>query len=204
MTTEQEIMTARRDEYIRKKQENGKRQESQQENQQRESRPDPGLDFRVQLTAADLWKFSVYHANSGFLGIFNLLFTCMALFLLVTRWSQVTAPYRLLLVVCALLFTVWQPLLLYTKARKQAKLPAVKEPMELTFGSHGLFVAQNGQNADFSWEQMGRMDKKRDMAVLYMDRIHAYLIPDRFLGEQKTALYELAAKHLPKERRKGF
>ena len=70
----------------------------------------------------------MYHSNKGYLGVFNILFTLAALWLLVTRWGEVTVPYRLLLIVCALMFTVWQPFLLYLKARKQAAGKAVKEP----------------------------------------------------------------------------
>ncbi len=85
--------------------------------------------FHIQITARELWGFSMYHSNKGYLGIFNLLFTLAALWLLVTKWGNFTIPYRLLLIVCALMFTVWQPFLLYLKARKQAKGKMVKEPM---------------------------------------------------------------------------
>ena len=160
------------------------------------------LQFEVKLGVKDLWQFSMYHANAGMLGIVNLLFTLAALFLIVTRWGTLTVPYRLLLVVCALMFTVWQPLLLYNKARKQAKSPAVKEPMSLTFGEEGLKVSQNGQEVEFAWEQMGRLDKMPTMVILYMDRVHAYLLPKSVMGAQEEPFYEVVRAHLPKERRR--
>lgn len=160
------------------------------------------LRFEVKLGVKDLWQFSMYHANAGMLGIVNVLFTLAALFLIVTRWGTLTTPYRALLVVCALMFTVWQPLLLYNKARKQAKGPAVKEPMILTFGEEGLRVTQNEQEAVFSWEQMGRLDKMPTMVILYMDRVHAYLLPKSVMGEQEEPFYEMVRAHLPKERRR--
>ena len=160
------------------------------------------MEFTVQLSARELWMFSLYHANGGLLGIFNLLFTAAALFLLITKWGSVTTMYRVLLIVCVLLFTVWQPLLLYNKARKQAKSPSVKNPMILSFGEEGLWVSQNGQEAGFLWDQMGRMDKAWGLTVLYMDRVHAYLLPNRVLGEDAEAFYEMVRKHLLKERRR--
>lgn len=160
------------------------------------------LTYHVNLTAKDLWAFSMYHANGGMLGIFNLLFTLAAVMLLVTRWGAVTTPYRLLLIVCVLLFTVWQPFLLYRKARKQAKTAVVRDPMTLVFNETGLTVEQSGQTASFTWQQMGRMDGHRTMVVLYMDRVHAYLLPKSAMGEQEQALYEMARQYLPKERRR--
>lgn len=160
------------------------------------------LCFEVKLDVKDLWQFSMYHANAGMLGIVNLLFTLAALFLIVTRWGMLTTPYRALLVVCALMFTVWQPLLLYHKARKQAKATAVKEPMLLVFGEEGLKVEQNGQEALFAWDQMGRLDKMPTMVILYMDRVHAYLLPKSVMGNREEEFYEMVREYLPKERRR--
>lgn len=164
----------------------------------------PDLRFTVNLTAKDLWQFSMYHSNSGFMGIFNVLFTLGCLYLLISGWGTLSIPYRAVLAVGALMFTVWQPFLLYRKACRQAKGPAVKEPMTLGFDEEGLVVEQNGQTAEFSWEQMARMDRLPKMAVIYMDRVHAYLLPSRVMGGDGGRLYELARTHLPKERRRKF
>lgn len=160
------------------------------------------LKFDVRLTTKDLWVFSMYHANNGVQGIFNVLFTVAALFLLIFRWSTLTTGYRLLLVVCVLLFTVWQPLLLYNKARKQAKAANIRDQMSLTFCGQGLKVEQNGQVMEFAWEQMGRMDRIPSMIVLYMDRVHAYLLPKTVLGEREEALCDMARTHLQTRQRR--
>ena len=60
----------------------------------------------------------------------------------------------------------------------------------------------SGQTAEFAWENMARMDRLPNMVVLYMDRVHAYLLPKRVMEGQEEAFYELARKHLPKERRR--
>lgn len=160
------------------------------------------VDVTLHITAKELWIFSMYHANAGFMGIFNVLFSLAALYLLIFRWSSTTVPYRCLLVVCALIFTVWQPFLLWMKAAKQAKRPAVKNPMRLRFDDEMLTVSQEENLADFTWEQMGRLDAKPSMYILYMDRVHAYLIPKAALKNQEEAFRELVTVHLPKEKRR--
>ncbi|MDD3254083.1 MAG: YcxB family protein [Lachnospiraceae bacterium] len=156
------------------------------------------LKFDVTLTAKDLWTFSMYHTNSGGKGVINVLCPLAALFALIVRWGTMTAGYRVLLVVFILAFTVWQPLLLYIKAAKQAKNAAVSKLMTLTFAEDGLKVEQDGQELVFTWEQMGRMDRIKPMIILYMDRVHAYLFPTRILGDKEEALCELARTHLQK------
>lgn len=162
------------------------------------------IKFKVQLTTKELWQFSMYHANSGVMGVFNLIFTALAFVLLVIRWGSLTNGNRLLLCCCMLIFTVLQPAILYSKVRKQAKAPAIQFPMNLTFDQEGLRVEQNGHEAKFAWEQMGRMDKKFTMVILYMDRVHAYLLPKKAMAGQEEVFCQLVQKYLPKERRRGI
>lgn len=160
------------------------------------------LHFHNQLTAKDLWGFSLYHSNRGHLGVFNLLFTLAAVFLLVTKWGEFTIAYRALLVVCAMLFTVWQPFQLYLKAGKQAKSKAVQEPMDMTISEEGIAIRQMDQEILVQWEQVATVEGVKGMVIIYTDRIHAYLLPERVVGEQREALVTLFRKVLPKARLK--
>ena len=160
------------------------------------------LVFTVKLTAKDLWKFSLYHSNKGMLGIFNVIFSLAALFLLVTTLGSNTAMYRALLIICALMFTVWQPFLLYLKAAKQSKSPVIRNPMDLSFSREGIVVTQNTERLELIWENIGRVERIRGMMIVYMDKVHAYLLPDSITGEKKEALSELFRESLPAERRK--
>lgn len=158
------------------------------------------IHFHVKLTAKDLWKFSMYHAYKGFMGFFNALFTVVAIGALIIGWDSITTLYRTLLLVCALMFTVWQPLLLYQKSKKQAKSPVVQEPMDLVFEEDGFSVTQAGKKLDLTWDQVGRVESMPAMIIFYMDRVHAYLLPNSVLGEQDGAFRELLRQKLPKQK----
>ena len=158
--------------------------------------------FHIQLTAKELWRFTMYHSNRGFTGIFNVIFTVGALFLLCRNWSTATTSYKLVLFLCILMFTVWQPGLLYRKAKIQAKSPMIAVPMDLTFSTKGVGVAQGDQSSELTWDRIARADRAPGMIILYMDKIHAYLIPASAMNGQEQALLTLLREHLPKERRK--
>jgi hypothetical protein len=162
------------------------------------------LEFQVKLTAKDLWQFSMYHSYIGFSGIFAVIFTAASVFLLVTRFDALLDYQKVLLVVCILLFTIWQPILLYYKAMKQAKRPGMEKPMQLFFGEEGLLVRQEEQEVKFTWEQIGRADRLPTMAIIYMDRVHAYLIPKSVMGADEEAFYEMVKARLPKGRTRRF
>ncbi len=42
------------------------------------------------------------------------------------------------------------------------------------------------------------------MVVVYMDRVHAYLLPKKAMAGKEEAFYQLVREQLPKERRRGI
>lgn len=160
------------------------------------------FQFHIQVEAGDLWKFSMYHANKGYLGVFNLLFTLASLYLLLTRWSDAQAFQRVLLVVCVMMFTVWQPGILFMKAMRQVRNDRLKEPMTMTFGRDGFSVSQGEQSMEVTWDETGRIVGIPGEYILYMGRLRAYLLPDRVMGEKKEPFAGFLREVLPKERLK--
>ncbi len=158
------------------------------------------FQFHVQLNAGDLWRFSMYHANKGYLGIFNVLFTLAALSQLLFRWAELTVPYRFLFAVCAMIFTVWQPGILYLKAAKQSKNKVMAQPMDLFFTEEGLKVVQGGEEGEVSWDRVSQVRRGFGQYIVYMGRVRAYLLPDRIVGEERTAFAAFVRETLPKER----
>ncbi|WP_124065234.1 YcxB family protein [Clostridium sp. E02] len=158
--------------------------------------------IEVKLKAKDLWKFSMYHSYRGMQGIFSLIFSAAALYALVSTWGTTTNLYRGLLFVCVLLFTVWQPALLFLKAAKQAAKPMFRNGMTLSFLAEGINVTQGDENLFIEWGNLERVLRVRDMLILYMDRVHAYLLPDSISGDHLPALTALIKENLPPERRK--
>lgn len=162
------------------------------------------LHVQLKLTVKDLWQFAMYHGYFGMSGIFAVIFTLASLFLMISRWSTLDDFQKVLLVICLLIFTVWQPLLLYHKALRQSKRDVMKIPMDLFFSEEGLLVRQSGQEVRFTWDQIGRIDRMPTMAIIYMDRIHAYLLPHAVLSADQEAFYEMAKKYLPAGRTRRF
>lgn len=158
--------------------------------------------IEIKLTAKDLWKFSLYHAYGGSRVIFPAIFSLAAFYLLITAWSTSTVAYRIMILVCSLVFTVWQPLLLYLKSGKQAKNPRIQNGMTLSFDEEGIIVSQGEENLSLNWEDVRQGERIGDMTILYMDRIRAYLLPDSCMAEKKAEITGLIKEKLPPARRK--
>lgn len=159
-------------------------------------------EFRVEMSEKNLWYFSLYHANRGFFGIFNVLFSLASLYLLITTWNSIPVANRVLLIICVMLFTVYQPLQLRLKAKKQASLAVMKEPVTMAFTRAGFTVRQAGQEQQLKWDQVVRVESTNKMLMFYMDRIHAFLLPVGFMGGEREVFCKMLKEVLPKERRK--
>ena len=160
------------------------------------------FSFNVQLTAKELWLFSLYHSYKGLMGIFNVLFTIAALYVLIMNWPAMQVSQKVLMILCVLMFTVIQPSMLYLKAKRQSKAPMVKEPMQLVFSREAINIAQAGQEAVISCDQVGRVEGTPFMLIFYMDRVHAYLIPKALMGAEEGEFRALIRECLPKIRYK--
>ena len=158
--------------------------------------------FHIQMQAKDLWKFSMYHANKGYLGVFNTLFTLASLYLLVTKWGETGTAYRLLLLVCVMMFTVWQPGILFLKALKQAGNDRLKTAMDMVFDKNGFTVSQGEQSMEVPWDEVTKVVRIPGIYVLYMSSIRAYLISDQVLGGEKEAFGGFLREVLPGQRLK--
>lgn len=129
--------------------------------------------FRIQTREGSVDVFHVPQQQGISWGYFNLFFTLASLWLLVTRWSDMTVAYRILLLICVLMFTVWQPALLYMKAAKQAKTKAVKEPMDMTCSAEGILIEQAEQSQQITWDQIVKVEQVKGLLIIYMGRVHA-------------------------------
>lgn len=145
----------------------------------------------IHLEAKDLWKFSMYHANRGFQGLFNIGFSVVWLGLLIADFSKLDTAKRLLFLVLALTFSVIQPAILYLKAAKQARTEGIQKGIRLGFSEEGFEVAQGEISGQLTWDEVYKTKFLKDMVIVYSTSMRGYLIPKRFWGEQKESWFAL-------------
>ena len=150
-----------------------------------------GISLDIKLNVNDIWLFSMYNANRGMLGIFNLSFTLAAIYMLMINISSSDIPMKLLFVFFILLFSVIQPAMLYLKAFKQAKNNHIKDGFKIIFDESGFEVFQSGQSLKFEWNMIYKSAATNTMIIIFLNNIRAYLIPKRYLNKDNYRLKEL-------------
>ena len=140
------------------------------------------IKIDMQLNAKDIWLFSMYHSNRGFLLIFNVLFTIVMYYYMITSWNKI------LFLALANMFLIIQPAMLYLKSAKQARSEAIRVGLSLEMNDEGIVVSSKGESIDFKWESGFRSRIVPGIIIIYVDAVRGYLLPDRYTKENKEKI----------------
>lgn len=149
------------------------------------------LEYNIKLTTKDIWIFSLYNANRLYLGIFNLLFTIASIYFLFSSWDLLSNAKRILYIVCALMFTVIQPAMLYLKAAKQAKTDAIKKGFKIVMTDETIKVIQGEAEYETAWDTVYKTFISKMLIVIYFAAFRGYLLPARYIKESRIELETL-------------
>lgn len=146
------------------------------------------IKIDMQLNAKDIWLFSMYHSNRGFLLIFNVLFTIVMYYYMITSWNKIDTPRKIMFVLLANMFLIIQPAMLYLKSAKQARSEAIRAGLSLEMNDEGIVVSSKGESIDFKWDSGFRSRIVPGIIIIYVDAVRGYLLPDRYTMENKEKI----------------
>lgn len=146
------------------------------------------IKIDMQLNAKDIWLFSMYHSNRGFLLIFNVLFTVVMYYYMITSWNKIDTPRKIMFVLLANMFLIIQPAMLYLKSAKQARSEAIRAGLSLEMNDEGIVVSSKGESIDFKWESGFRSRIVPGIIIIYVDAVRGYLLPGRYTKENKEKI----------------
>lgn len=146
------------------------------------------IKIDMKLNAKDIWLFSMYHSNRGFLLIFNVLFTIVMYYYMITSWNKIDTPRKIMFVLLANMFLIIQPAMLYLKSAKQARSEAIRAGLSLEMNDEGIVVSSKGESIDFKWESGFRSRIVPGIIIIYVDAVRGYLLPDRYTKENKEKI----------------
>lgn len=143
--------------------------------------------FTLKTNASELWQMSMYGIYGSILGMTNVVFTVAMILLTYRFFSESQTLVKCLLILSICIFPIFQPVLIYMKAKKQAKV-MIKE-VQLSFDDQGIHVAMDGQKSDIDWSSVRGITKKPTLMVIYTSSQHGYVLSNKVLGDQKNAFY---------------
>lgn len=139
-----------------------------------------------------MYTFLLQHTYRSFSGIFGIGISVAAAVLLVIQWNQLEDTNRVILFIVALLFTVCNPLMLYSRARRQVMMSeSYKQPLLYIFHEDGILVELGEQQQDIAWSNIREVRSYKQELIIYTSKVHAFILGNAELGEQREEVERL-------------
>ena len=135
------------------------------------------IEFDVKMDARSLSGFVIRHNYMRPGGIIGVILSVAAIVALIIRWDAWTGIQKCLLVILALLFLVFQPLMLLQKANTQLRSGVFEVPMHYEFGEESFSISQGEKKEEFDYVDIRKAVLRKKVMYLYMTTVSAFIIP---------------------------
>lgn len=119
----------------------------------------------------------------------------IAIVILVLTWSSQGTLAKVCLIGIAAIYLVVQPVMTVLKANTLLKHPELFVPIEYEIDEEEVAVTQGEEHVVYRWEDGFRFVVKKNLLLMYVSRINAYILPKDQLGGDYTRLLTLAKSH---------
>lgn len=138
------------------------------------------IKLKVTLTPKTMFDFMMKHTYASISGYIGILISACALigFVMSVTSDDITVMYKLALLFTALLFTVIQPLNLYTRSKRQVEQNEdINKPMEYRFNESDIKVSQGEESVVYEWNQVYKVTSSKMSIFLYTGKFRAFILP---------------------------
>lgn len=137
------------------------------------------IEFDVALTVKELYAFSMRHTYAGISGIFGLIISLGSWIICAVRFASLDATAKIALIIIGCLFTIVQPIMLYSKARAQIRQNKnINASLHYCLAEDGITVSQGEQEAFVKWCDIRKKIATARAIYLYMSPVRAFIFPE--------------------------
>lgn len=155
------------------------------------------VNFDIQITDKDLFKFSINNIYRKFTGILWIVFSITVIFITVYTWGDISINNSILLICMALLFSVMNPFLLWTKSKSQFKKnETMQKPIHYCINGKGVTISQGERTDHVDWNQTWKAVRYGNLVIIYVSSIRAFVLPVNQIGEQYDKLVKILSDGL--------
>ena len=158
------------------------------------------LDIKVD--AKDLFRFNMMQAYRGMQGVLSIILPILVFAYAVTTYGEVSIGSTLVYVGLGIVFLIYVPISLWLRVNKTVKDEnnALSKSLHYDFEEDGIRVSVGEESVEFKWENIFQMKTSGSLVLVYTNRINAYILPLKQVGDNYDALSKLAHAKLEKYR----
>ena len=157
------------------------------------------IEFDVELTVRELYGFSMRHTYTAISGVFGLIISIGSWIICAIRFGELDQSARIALLIIGCLFTIIQPIMLYSKARAQIRRNKnINARMHYMLDEEGICVSMGEQEAEVKWQDVRKKVQAKHSIYLYMSPIRAFIFPESQCDGQFARIDEMIDKQMDK------
>lgn len=155
------------------------------------------VEFETSIGAKELMSFKLYHNYHSVSGIASLLFGIIAIIICVVSINQVNVSYTLMMGFFGIFFTIYTPIGMYLKVRKQTRnIQAFAEPVKYTVTDDKIELSQGEVREELLWDDIYAIKCTGKNLILYITSVRANIIPLTCIGDGAEQFFEIAERKL--------
>lgn len=157
------------------------------------------IEFDVNISEKNMFVFLLNNTYRRITGIIWVIFSAVIIGVTVYTWGDVKLQNSILMILLASLYTVINPVMLYSRAKKQVKNnDSFANVLHYTVDDEGVKVSQKGEKATVKWEEMWKIVRYGKELAAYVSTDRAFIWPLEDIGDKYNDLAELVQEHMGK------
>lgn len=152
-------------------------------------------EFDISMETEDVFAFLAGRQFLGIKGLINLALNIIIILCLVLKWSDYELTPKLLLILVLFMLDIYSPIVLYSKAKAQAKGndSNEKEYLHYQITEEGINVSGNDESLELLWGHVQKYKAGSKRIFVYTSTVSAFIFPKNQIGDSS---YEFLLKQL--------
>ena len=154
-------------------------------------------EFSVNITKKDLFAFLMSNTYKKFTGVMWIVFSIVCVGIAIYTWGDVKIWNSIILIFAASFYTIINPILLYSKAKRQIKNnDYFNNTLMYAIDEKGIEVVQGEDKVSVKWDEIWKAVKCGSIVAVYITTIRAFILPIRCMGDKYNDFVDLARQGL--------
>ncbi len=153
------------------------------------------IRLKITMTEKNIKDYVYGQTIKSMRGVAFFALGVIAIVILVMTWSDQNVFTKVCLIGIAAIYLVVQPLMTILKANTLSKRQELFVPIDYEIDEEEVAVTQGEEHIVYRWEDGFRFVVKKNLLLMYVSRINAYILPKDQLGDAYTQILTLAKKH---------
>ena len=156
------------------------------------------VNFEIKISEDHMYEFLLKHYYTHLSGILTTLAGIASAVIAAFFLYQLDFTKGGVWVMSAFIFLYVNRKTLKSKAKMQVKeSDMINKPLYCELTESGVIIRRDGETATNPWEDFSKVCTTKNVVILYIGRVRAFIFPKEQLGDQYQEAVEMIRKYIP-------